>query len=272
MPPLLIGVRLSTGLLAALLAAGALLGCGGHRAAPPRPGPGCERIDPSVACSVLFIGNSYTAVNDLPATLTKLAASGGIAVSTRALDPGGATLADHLAAPETAAALEGSTWNVVVLQDQSQIPSVERFRQVEMYPATRELVRQVRQVQAEPLLFETWAHSHGWPENGLVGYDRMQAAINQGYQTIAGELQVPISPVGSAWSQALRRPAHSGLWAEDGSHPSADGTYLAACVMYAAIFRRAPVGLSYDADLPAREAAGLQAVAANAVLARPAVG
>ena len=71
--------------------------------------PGCGF--PGTTCTrVLFIGNSYTSVNDLPGTFTALAWAGGHRVQTDALDEGGWTLAQHLAAPETATALDGHRW------------------------------------------------------------------------------------------------------------------------------------------------------------------
>jgi hypothetical protein len=48
------------------------------------------------------------------------------------------------------------------------------------------------------------------------------------------------------------------------------GTYLAACVFYATIFRQSPVGLGYDDGLPSGEAHTLQTVAAATVLGDPA--
>ncbi|HWI70448.1 MAG TPA: hypothetical protein VNT55_00735, partial [Baekduia sp.] len=55
-----------------------LVGCGGASGpAPPRPGAGCAQQPPGATCGVLFVGNSLTFANDLPATFAKLAASGG---------------------------------------------------------------------------------------------------------------------------------------------------------------------------------------------------
>ena len=124
----------------------------------------------------------------------------------------------------------------------------------------------VRQAHAEPLLFNTWAHSDGWPEQGLTTYEQMQSALNDAYQTISRELQVPVAPVGTAWARVLAMPTHPLLWAPDGSHPSLSGTYLAACVFYATIFHRSPLGLKYFAGLPSSDAIQLQAVASNTVL------
>jgi hypothetical protein len=51
------------------------------------------------------------------------------------------------------------------------------------------------------------------------------------------------------------------LWQGDGSHPTVTGTYLAACVLFAKIFDRSPVGLSYHAGVSREAAAELQATA-----------
>jgi hypothetical protein len=54
---------------------------------------------------VLFIGNSYTSVNDLPTMFAKLARSRGHRVETGMATVDGSTLADHAASSATATAL-----------------------------------------------------------------------------------------------------------------------------------------------------------------------
>jgi hypothetical protein len=238
----------------------AQLGCTGSSAC--HGSGGCTRV--------LFIGNSYTYVNDLPTTFATLAGSGGESVETGMLAEGGATLADDAAASDTATTLASQHWNAVVLQEQSEIPSIEQFRQTEMYPAARQLVGMVRAAGAQPVFFLTWAHRDGWPEDGLPNYASMQSAIDDGYLTIAREQSAAIAPVGYAWWTMLTQDPGAGLWLDDGSHPTMEGTYLAACVFYATIFKLSPVGLPYDAGLPSDEAATLQEIAANVVLGDPA--
>ncbi len=232
---------------------------------------GCWNPLDSAACTrVLFIGNSYTSVNDLPTMFAKLAASGGHRVETGTATQNGWSLADHAGSSATATALTSAKWTIVVLQEQSQIPSVNRFRQQQMYPAARELVGMVRQAGAQPMFFLTWAHRDGWPEYGLVDYGSMQSAIDEGYLAIAGELHAAVAPVGYAWQTLLGQEASPGLWQDDGSHPTAKGTYLAACVFYAVIFRESAKGLAYHGDLSDEEASTLQEVAATTVLGDPA--
>src|SRR5262245_9966117 len=64
--------------------------------------PGCEAPPATGPCTrVFFIGNSYTAVNDLPDTFARLAWAGGHRVETAIQAPGGWTLLDHDDAPST---------------------------------------------------------------------------------------------------------------------------------------------------------------------------
>jgi hypothetical protein len=260
--------RLGTALVAVAMPVAVVLG--GLYVTRTPTNPGCASLPSGATCTrILFVGNSYTAVNDLPTMFATLAWSGGHHVDTGALDPGGATLADHVSAPETTATLGSSRWNIVVLQDQSEQPASDYARQTEMYPAARQLVALVRAAGARPVYYVTFAHRDGWPEYGLSTYAAMQAAIDVGYRGIAAEQQATVAPVGDAWAVVVAREADPALWQADGSHPTTKGTYLAACVFYASVFGQSPVGLSYHGDLSGDEAAKLQAVAADSASTVP---
>lgn len=254
-------------MLRRLLILGALAlafgGCSGSRA--------CDSAKPSSACTrVLFVGNSYTFVNDLPATFATLARAGGHDVRTGMVAQGGETLALHVSSGDAEAQLVSEQWGFVVLQEQSEIPALAGLRESQMDPAARELVGLVRAAGAEPLLFLTWAHRDGWPESGLPGYAGMQEALDDGYLAVGGEDHAAVAPVGYAWWTLLHEMPSAVLWQDDGSHPTVAGTYLAACVFYATIFEQSPQGLGYHDGLPGDQAAALQAVAAQVVLADPA--
>jgi hypothetical protein len=218
---------------------------------------------------ILFIGNSYTYVNDLPNMTAELAKAGGHRIEMGIAAKGGWTLSAHAGSAETLDKLKSSNWDFVILQEQSQIPSIEQYRAESMYPAARSLVRQIKAVGATPIFFLTWAHRDGWPKNGLNGYESMQSQIDQGYLVIAQELGVPVAPVGYAWLMTRRHNPQLDLWQSDGSHPSEKGTYLAACVFYATLFRESPEGLTYLAHLPKEIARGLQTIASQTVLENP---
>ena len=218
---------------------------------------------------VLFLGNSYTFVNDLPNTFAQLANAGKHAAKAGVVAEGGWTLADHVQSGSTHKALRESNWDYVVLQEQSQIPSVEQSRTFSMYPAARALVQEIRDRNASPILFLTWAHQDGYPEEGMKDYESMQYQIKDGYIAISRELNVPVAEVGSAWLAAVRSHPELHLWQEDGSHPSEEGTYLAACVFYAVIFQESPIDLPYRARLSKETATTLQTIASETVLGIP---
>ncbi|MBL7712599.1 MAG: hypothetical protein JNL13_09055, partial [Chitinophagaceae bacterium] len=68
--------------------------------------------------NVLFIGNSYTATNDLPGMAKKVALSAGDTLIVDSYSPGGNTLQMHAANPAVASKIAVGTWNYVVLQEQ----------------------------------------------------------------------------------------------------------------------------------------------------------
>ncbi len=218
---------------------------------------------------VLFVGDSLTFVNDLPHMFAALAASGHHHVVVDMVATVGATFDDHVASPDTAAALARQHWDIVVLQEQSQRPSTEDLRQAHMYPSARRLVSMVRAAGAQPLFYLAWAHSNGWPEAGMPNYQAMQSAIDEGYLDIANEVNAAVAPVGVAWNNIENEGAPIELFQPDGVHPTVAGTYLAAAVFYATIFGQSPIGLHARAGLAHADAATLQSVASDVVLNAP---
>jgi hypothetical protein len=229
-------------------------------------GPTCGAGAGAEACTrVLFLGNSYTSVNDLPSTFAQLARSAGRPVEVAMVANGGETLAQHAASAESLDKIASGGWTYVVLQEQSETPATAAGRD-EMYAAARTLAGKAQAVGAVPLLFMTWAHEDGLPASGLPTYEAMQQQIDAGYLGIANELKVPVAPVGFTWYVVHHDHPEIGLWSDDGSHPSVAGTYLAACVFYAAIFRQSPEGLSFHGGIPDEQASVLQAEASDNVL------
>ena len=138
-----------------------------------------------------------------------------------------------------------------------------------MYPAARALDQLIRESGSRTILFMTWGYRDGLPDKGFPDFVSMQAELNAGYIGIADELNAIVAPVGVAWQNGLATENQLDLWDPDGGHPSETGSYLAACVFYATIYRESPEGLSYQASLPDTTARFLQAVTAETVLADP---
>jgi len=231
---------------------------------------GCARAEPlPPPVRVLFIGNSYTYVNDLPHRFAELATAGRHPAVVDMAAPGGGTLQQHAGSPETSRKIEASPWTFVILQEQSLVPAMAQAREAGMYPAVRQLATAIRAHGAEPVLYLTWARRDGLADNGFADFGTMQAAITAGYLRIADELDLRVAPAGEAWRLALGEVPDPLLFEGDGSHPAPAGTYLTACVLYATLFHASPEGLAVPAGVDAALGARLQAFAAATVLKDP---
>ena len=247
-------------LVAAFVLAGAVLGCGNSPAAAPTCTAGSEGCT-----SILFLGNSYTYVNNLPDTFARLADSGSRRVNAQMIANGSETLMQHAQAAESLDKIASTAWNYVMLQEQSQTPATAYGRE-QTASAVQLLARKAGAIGARTMLFLTPAHRDGMPEASLPDYASMQRAIDDGYLSVARRLDKAIVPAGYVWFLVRERHAEISLWQDDGSHPTIAGTYLEACVFYAAIFHQPSAGLGYLDGLPADQARILQSAADDNVL------
>lgn len=188
--------------------------------------PACS-AEPAV--SVLFIGNSYTFFNDMPEMVREIADGSSIDVEVEMIAPGGWWLRDHAASQETLDRIARGGWDYVVLQEQSQITAVRDLSVIETWPAATTLANAAHRGGAEVVVFMTWGHELGSDEVGHATYESMQTAVGQTYLALAESLSVDVVPVGAAWWLA-RESGKAVLYQPDGSHPSKEGSYLAAVV------------------------------------------
>lgn len=170
---------------------------------------------------VLFLGNSYTEQNKLPWVVQALAASARIPVEieVEARTPGGCTFERHWIGGRSVDLIRQGGWDVVVLQEQSQLPLSDPLLMVRN---GKKLIAEVREAGARPLLFMTWARS---------GELDTTEALESAYRGLGAQADAEVAPVGLAWREALERKPHWELHKADGSHPTPRGTYLAACVL-----------------------------------------
>ena len=70
----------------------------------------------------LFIGNSFTARNDLPALVAGLATAAGVTMEHRLISAGGASLRMHWNKGEALKAIREGGYDYAVLQEQSTLP------------------------------------------------------------------------------------------------------------------------------------------------------
>jgi PKD repeat protein len=220
--------------------------------------------------SVLFIGNSYTAANDLPGNFVALSASLGKTALVDSKVNGGYTFQMHSTDPITYSKVQAKPWDYVVLQGQSQEPSFPTSQvNSQSLPYAKLLADSVYEHNycSQALFFMTWGRENGdlqW--DSINTFDKMNFRLRNAYLRFSDSVQGSVAPVGVAWKYVRDTYPSIALYSGDGSHPSVAGTYLTACTFYASVFRESPVGAGFTMGLDPQVAANLQNAAALAVL------
>jgi hypothetical protein len=200
--------------------------------------------------NILFVGNSFTARNDLPGRIAALAASAGKPFRHQLVQAGGASLRTHWNAGHATKKIEAGGFDAIVLQEQSTLPVKNAAR---MHENVRLFDGAIRAAGATTVLYMTWARR---------GEPGAQAAITGVYTEIGRELGATVVPVGTAWARFLAARDRPVLHDRDGSHPTLAGSYLAACVFHGTLLRESPVGNGAPvAGLSEEDRAILQAAA-----------
>lgn len=122
---------------------------------------------------VLFLGNSYTATNNLPQIIATLAASVGDSLYSAISAPGGYTLEAHTTNANSISKIRQGTWDVVVLQEQSQLPAMPDSQvQRASFPYARYLDSMVNTHApcCETMFFQTWEEKTEMPQTVTGGH------------------------------------------------------------------------------------------------------
>ena len=196
---------------------------------------------------VLFIGNSYTYYNNLPEIFAALAraAAPDREVEARMVTIGGQTLLHMYERSKARDEIRSGKWDYVVLQEHSLLGGGLRDgREVVNGPAmlrrgARLFAADIERAGAKTVMTLTWSRKAA-PE--------LQPDLDYAYDSVARELKAILVPAGPAWQQA-RRENIAELYQADGSHPSAAGSYLLACLLVNTLVK------ADAADLP-REVTG----------------
>ena len=224
--------------------------------------------------NILFVGNSYTYYNSLPQLTAEIALSFGDTILWDSSTPGGYTFNQHCTNTTTQNKISLGNWDHVILQEQSQLPSFPPFQVAsDCFPYAAKLVDTILFFNpcTEPIFFMTWGRENGDQTNcanypPLCTYDGMQGRLRESYLQMSVDNQATVSPVGAAWKYVRDNHPSIDLYTSDGSHPSIFGSYLAACVHYATIYRTSPVGTSFTSSISQSDANILQQAAALIVL------
>ena len=207
---------------------------------------------------VLFIGNSFVYVNDLPGMLQAMAERSVPKIQTEQVTFPGASLQSHWERGEALQLIRSGAWDYVVLQEQSSMPITDPRRMAYFVQLFDE---EIRRQGARTILFMTWADK---------GRQEDEVEIAQAYTEVgARACGAIVAPVGIAFQTAIAERPTENLYARDKHHPGVSGTYLAAAVFYRLIEGTSPQEVrSAPMPLSDEEADFLLSIAAKVNVAR----
>ena len=228
---------------------------------------------PAPPTRVLFIGNSYTYCNDMPFLLQSMASAGGDSLDYIMEAPDGASFEEHYQRGSVHIGFREGPWDYIVFQEQS-LRAAMPLKQVEreFFQYGELLIHQAKALypKAKPILYTTWGR---WHHTGSLcqlmpmacGYWGADSLITLRYHMLSERTGATIAPVGPAWRHMQKNHPQIELFYPDAIHPSPEGSFLAACCLYAVIFGKDPACLPYDYVLPPKVAALLREVASEVV-------
>ena len=206
----MVTLLIRAGVVLGLLAAA---GCAAGRGeAPVREGKGDS-------VRVLFVGNSLTYSNDLPAMVRRIGEMDGKRIETEIIARPDVSLEDHLRSRASRRALKSRRADIVVLQQGPS--SLEESRSILIRDTQR--IRRIVPKQTRVALLTVWPDARR-----IAAFDR----VIDSYWLAAQSVDGIAIPAGNAWKKIVDAGGASLLYSKDGFHPSIAGTWLAALVTY----------------------------------------
>ena len=181
---------------------------------------------------VLFIGNSYTYVNNLPKLVEAMGnvQTSGPRIQTEAFLSGGKTLKWHWEQAKALEMIRQGGWDFVVLQEHSTLGKLfpagsapEINDPADYFEFAAKFHEEIQKTGAKTLLYATWARD---------GYPEQQRRLDDAFALNARKLGAFVIPAGLAWTVAKMEYPSIRLHTPDRSHPTMAGSYLNALIFY----------------------------------------
>jgi hypothetical protein len=230
--------------------------------------------------TVLFLGNSFTFTNDLPAMLVDIASSdpgAPVRLQVKAITKSSETLKGLHDETNALPWLQAHHADYVVLQEHSHWyvsangvdPEMDAYAFSAWYAQV--WADALKPLGATPLVFQIWADADGSQDYtdrrfATFGWtsEREAAESLRSTESLASRVGAPVVFVGEAFETARETPGAPDVWGPDRHHPSVAGTYLAALVFYRYLTGRSGAEATYRPfGLSAEDAAKLQRIAAS---------
>ena len=210
------------------------------------------------AIKFLFVGNSSTYFNGIPIKFKGLCEAAGIEVDVEYCTFGSAYLSEfadesHERGKVLRQKLDSKKYDYVVLQDAGSANYYVTNPQVEI------LLPLIEKNGAKPLLYMRYS-GDSQPES------RYESTVKHytNYSRIAEEKDIVCAPVAVAFLHSTNDYPDINLYADDNSHHSKEGSYLAACTFLYKYLGVSPINNNYTAQLSDDVAQALQKCAVKA--------
>ncbi len=148
-------------------------------------------------------------------------------------------------------AYEDQNIDVVIMMDCSLCPINDK-RKDSFYMYVKKHSETIRSKGIEPILFMTWPYKNK-PE--------MQQQLEKEFFIASKLNKLRMIPAGQAFLYINQNFPNINLYTDDLRHPSKEGTYLAALMIFTSLSNKTPIGNSYTMDLDPEVAEILQKVA-----------
>ena len=193
--------------------------------------------------NVLFIGNSYTHYNSMPFIFQKIATSKNIKINVEMNAKSNHTFKMHSQRLDMYDVIRSKKWDYIVLQGFSR---ELKYNKEQIDTASLPYIKQIldsiysRNSCTNVLLFMTWGYENGYTEldsSATSTYVEMRQSIENGYQYISNQFDIPIVPIGLVWNAFRQKYPNIKLYQDDQQHPTINGSYLCASTFYTSIFK-----------------------------------
>lgn len=169
---------------------------------------------------VLFVGNSLTYTNDLPWMVAALSKGRETGIEAGMIAFPNASLEDHWSDGRVRSEIASGRWDVVVMQ---QGPSSLSSSRVNLIEWSSRIAVAARASGTRPAMFTVW------PDSSRRAY---LGQVIESYRLAAEKCGCELLPAGAAWEEAWKRNGRVSLYGADGFHPSEEGSFLAALVIW----------------------------------------
>ncbi len=225
---------------------------------PQNPKPEMQNL------KVLFLGNSATEVNNVPAMFQAIAQKAGYTVTVDSVTWGGCTFARYADPDDDAgqafrAKLNTGDFDIVFLQENSSCISSPAAGE-ETAAAAADLAELIRDAGAKPYFY-----TRGPVKSGALEKCDLTSAL---FDSISEELNIPSADHALAIKLMLTENPDYNFWGADNAHFNREGSFLAALVCFAELYQETTeniyqAGLEYDVAHKLQQIADLAVFGAN---------